>query len=156
MDYYFQSQLVAAIVGAIIAGLISLFIFWRNNKRVRLDFLISSWQNWDAINYIALQDEENLKAFFSVMYGDKVFTSEEMRRDQFILLIMNNAYRHWVGMKEGFVSERAAKDYVISGLIDIQGQKERALVLLDQGGYEDEEFVAYVKREFPKLKAHVE
>lgn len=144
-------EVFVAALGVLLATLVSLYVFVNNQRRLKFDFMIASWKDWDAIYYAALSSEENLKSFYSMAYGSGKLTLDEMRERAFAHLILNDMFKVWVGMNEGFVSRSSAKIDIKSSLSMLKRSEPQAVNLLYGSGYPDE-FIDFARISFAEVE----
>jgi hypothetical protein len=145
------TEVLVAALGVLLATLVSLYVFMNNQRRLKFDFMIASWKDWDSIYYAALSNDESLKSLYSMTYGPDRLSLDEMRARAFAHLILNDMFKMWIGSNEGFVSRRSAKVDIKSSLSMLKNSELRAVNLLDGGGYPDE-FVDFVKKTFAEVE----
>lgn len=117
-------------------GLVSLYVYFYNRRRDKLQFFFNNWNKQQDINLHCMGNEKTLMTVEGLIYGDeKNIDIEEARAFTFAFLHLNKIQNNYEAMKQRIISKKEYLEMSIPTLTLFARQKEFIIYLVSQRGY---------------------
>jgi hypothetical protein len=147
------TQSVGAVLSVVFTAAISYILWTYTNKKDRLDFLISRWNQQQEANLQTLSSESDLIAFEKLVYGtDHEVDIDEARLYTHLFIVLNFLQNNWFAKELGIITADEFRKYSLPTLSLISNNKETIIYLLKERGYQ-KEFLEEIERLLPQTSA---
>ncbi|WP_144304728.1 hypothetical protein [Oceanidesulfovibrio indonesiensis] len=130
---------IGQIVTAMMLVFISINVHGYTKRRDRLDFFLNTWSQAQDNNLNALANDNMLRSFEEVVYGDAYKVDIDVARSFFnCFLIINRVQNFYFAYRNKIISLNEFKSMAIPTIRLLSRQKEMVTYLVNERGYSDD------------------